>query len=96
MFHTQHSGEPFSVDVAEDVLVIQLAGGGFVSARVISHLEIGDFAVRSVDIRDDIALVDLLVIDIEKDFAAWAIDRAADFVSLCDFTEEHAGVVSEV
>lgn len=88
MLHAHHALVAFAVDVLEHVEVIDLAGGWFASTGVVADLEIGDLAPSAVDVRDDVAFVNLLMIDIEQDLARGAIHGSADLVTLGDFVEE--------
>ena len=93
MLHAEDAGVTLAVDVAEDVPVVQLAGGGLLAARVVALLEVADLVPRAVDVGDDVPLRDLLVVHVEEDLAGGAPDRAADLEGLGDLREEKAGVV---
>ena len=96
MLHAEHARELLSSNVPEDVLVIDLTCRRFISTRVVTNLEVSHFRVSRIDVGNDVALLDLLVIHVEQDLAGGAIDRAADFKPLGDLGEIQARVVSEV
>ncbi len=96
MFHAHDHVFGLAGDVFEDVLVVHFSGEGFLAAGVVALLEVGDLRPSGVDIGDDIAFGDLLVIHIEEDFAGGRIDGLTDLKRLGDFGEEHPGVVTGV
>jgi len=70
------------VDVFEDIFVVDFAGGGFFPTGVVADLEAADFRPGAVDVGNEVAFGDLLVIDVEEDFAAGVVDGLADHVGL--------------
>src|SRR5690606_4340233 len=96
VFHPDNAGKSFPVNVLEHAPVVDLAGSRFVPSRHVAYLEICNLVPGSVDVRDDIALGDLLVIHVEQDLAGGAVDRFADHVGLWYFGEKHAGMIEEV
>lgn len=80
----------------EDVLVIHFSGEWFLATGVIALLEVCDLRPGGVDIGDDVAFGDLLVIHIEENFASGGVNGSADLEGLGDFGEEHPGVVAGV
>ena len=67
--HDSHVAKALAVEVAEDVGVVDLARRGLVAAGVVADLKVGDLAPGMVDVGDQIALGDLLVIEIVEDLA---------------------------
>src|SRR5690606_5749555 len=96
VFHAHDAGIPFLVDVPKDVLIIDLSGGGFLSARVVPYLEIGDLLPRGIDIGNQVAFLDLLVVNVEKDLAGRTVHGLADLEGLGALGEEESGMVAEV
>ena len=96
MLHADDAGEALVVDVAEDVLVVDLAGGGLVAAGVVASLEVSDLVPGTVDVGDEVALGDLLVVEVVEDLARGAADSAADHVGLGDLGKEELRVVAPV
>jgi hypothetical protein len=78
MLHAQYSGKPFGMDVLEDVFVIDFSGGWFFPAGVVADLEICSFVPGRIDIGNNIADLDLGVINIVEDFAGWTVYRLAN------------------
>ncbi len=82
MLHANDALISFVVNVPEYIQVIDLAGCGFFPARVVAHLEISDLFPGEVNIRDQVALRDLLVVQVIQDFARRAIHGLAYGVGL--------------
>src|SRR5690606_30214028 len=94
-----HPNDPLkalAVNVLEHAPVVDLTGRRLVPSRNVANLEIGDLVPRGIDVRNDVALRDLLVIDVEQDLARGAADRFADHVGLRNLGKEHAGMIEEV
>ena len=66
MLHAHDTPESFVVDVLEDISIVNLSGRWFFAAGIVTDLEVGDLAPRTVDVRDEIAFVNLLVIAASK------------------------------
>ena len=93
VLHAQHSLEAFCVNVAEYVFIIYLTRAWLFSPRVISYVERGNVLPGFVDIGNEIAFADLLVIQIIHDFAARVVYAFADEIRLRDLPEETAGMI---
>ena len=93
MFHAHDALEVLGFQVLEDLAVVDFAGAGFFAAGVVSTLEIRDLGPAVIDVGDEISLGDLLMVNVEEDFAGRAVDRAADGVGLVGFLEPSATVV---
>ena len=65
MLHPVNAGKAFVVDVGEHPFVVDLSGRWFFAAGVVADLVVGDFVPGSVDVGDEVALLDLLVVDVE-------------------------------
>src|SRR5690606_26492568 len=83
------------VAMAEEVLVIDLAGSRLLSSGVVTDLEVGYFVPAPVDIGDEVSFVPLHVIDIVQDFARRAVDGFAQQIRLVGSTHEQIRVVAE-
>ena len=75
----------------EDAFVVDFAGGGFFATGVVAHLKNADFRPAAVDIGNEIAFGDLLVVDVKEDFATRVIDGLADQVGLWRFSQNKRG-----
>src|SRR5690606_37845954 len=84
MLHPHNPVKALSVDMLEDVAVVDLARCRLLAAGIVSHLEVGDFAPSQIDVGNQIPFGDLLVINVEENFAGWAVDGPADHVRLRD------------
>ncbi|NQU22687.1 MAG: hypothetical protein HQ567_15530 [Candidatus Nealsonbacteria bacterium] len=80
MLHAEHPVVALRVDMLEDVDVVDFARARLFSSRIIADVERANLFPRSVDIRNQIALGDLLVIEVVDDLDRWAVDGAADQV----------------
>ena len=94
MFTTQHAVIPFPVDVSEHVLIINLSGSGFSSPGIVTNMKRGDFPPCPVDVGDNIALGDLLMVHVVDDLAAGMIDTLTDHIRLRNPVEELARMIS--
>ena len=65
-----------------NVFVIDLSTSGFLAARIVAGLEIGNFIPATIDIRNEVSFGDLLMVDIEQDFAGRRVDCLANSVCL--------------
>ena len=88
MFHAQNSFELLAVNVSENIAVMDFAGARFFAAWVIANLEVGNFREGAVDVGDEVSLGDLLMINVEEDFARRAADRFANHVGLRNFVQK--------
>ena len=82
MLHAQHPSIPLLVNMPEDILIIHLSRRRFIPPRVIADLEIPDFTIGQVDVLNDIPLVPLHVIHIEKDLTGRTVHGPADGIGL--------------
>ena len=85
MFHPVDASETLGLDVLEHIFVIDFTRERLIAPWIVANLEVGNFRPREVDIRNDISLGDLLMIDIEQNLTAWRIDSPADFKGLWCF-----------
>ena len=69
VFHADDALVAALVQVAKHVGVVDFAGARFVAAGIVANLEVGRFVPAAVDVADEVPLADLLVIDVEEDFA---------------------------
>ncbi len=70
VLHTDHTVPAFLIQMTEYVLVIDLAAGRFFTARIVAGLEVGDFVPTMIDVGDEVPFGDLLMINVEQNFAA--------------------------
>ena len=96
VLHTHDTGEAFLVDVLEDVAVVDLAGRRLVSPRVVADLEVGDLVPGGIDVGNEVALGDLLVLEIVQNLAGRAIDRLTDLVGMRNLFQEKTGMIVRV
>src|SRR5687768_14120944 len=82
VLHADDAGEAFRVEVAEYIPVVDLARRGLASAGIVTDLDVGDLVPGGVDVRDQVAFRDLLMVRVEQDLARWAADGFADHVRL--------------
>ena len=75
VLHTQDALVSFFVNMFEDVSIIDFAGCRFFSAGVVAYVKYGYFLPGAVHIGDEVALGNLLMIQIIEDFTGWAVDR---------------------
>ena len=66
------------------------------SDDAVAEVERRNLAPRRLDVRDQVALGDLLVVDVVHDLAGRIVDRLADLVRLRDLRQEQTGVVLRV
>ena len=78
MLHADRSIISLGMEMLENVLVVDLPGGGFLASGRIPHMETTDLIPGTVDIRDQISFRDLLVVDVVDDLAIGAPDSFAD------------------
>ena len=64
----------------EDIAIIDLAGPGFLAPGIVADMKTGDFPPGKVDIGNQVAFGDLLMIEVIDDLAAGMIDRPADII----------------
>ena len=69
VFHSNDAVEAFTMNMLEDIEVIDFPCSWFFPSRIITCLEVCDFIPAGVDIGDEVPLADLLVINVEEDFA---------------------------
>src|SRR5215213_5621534 len=86
VFHPEHEVAAGllhpGMNVLEDILVVRLTGAGLFAAGHVPDLEVRDLVPRGVDVRDEMSLVPLHVVDVVEDLARGAVDGAADRVRL--------------
>ena len=78
----------------ENILVVDLTSGGFLSSGIVANLKVGDFVPGKVDIGDEVSFVPLHVIDIIKDFAGRAIHGFAKLIGLGGSSHEEVRSVT--
>ena len=83
------------VHVFEYFFVVDLSGGGFLSAGVVTNLEVSNFIPAPVDVRDDVPFVFLHMVDVEQDFAGGTINRLADHIRLVRVAKKQVRRVAE-
>jgi len=88
VLHPDDSLVALLVEVGEYVAEVDFAGRRLVAARIVPHLHVGDFIPGGVEVGNEIALGDLLVIDVVENLARRTVDRPADFVGLGDVGEK--------
>jgi len=93
VFHAKDIFVAFFVDVFEDVLVVNLARCGFFASRVVTDLEVSDFIPGHVHVGNQIALGDLLMVQVIEDFHTGAVDTFADQIGLGDFRQKQTGMI---
>ena len=93
MLHAQHSVKALCVDVAEYILVVDLARSRFFPPRIITNVKSSNMLPRLVDIGYQIAFADLVVIQIIDDFAAGVVHALANELGLGDIPEETTRMV---
>ena len=69
MLHSDHAIKAARMDVLEDVSIIDFSSARFLASGIVANLKIANFIPASFDVGNQIALGDLLVIDVEQDFA---------------------------
>ena len=62
MLHAHHPTKSLVMDVLEHVLVIDLARGRLLASRVVAYLEVRNLVPRPVDVRNEVAFLDLLML----------------------------------
>ena len=81
------------MDVFEHVSKIDLARSRLFSPGIITTLKIANFIPTFLNIRNQVAFSDLLVVDVEEDFAGRVVDRLADRVGLGRTLQKGSAVV---
>src|SRR5690606_16132617 len=77
VFHPYDARVPLGVKMLEDIGVVDLAAARFGAAGVAGALQVGNFAPTAVDVPEEIAFGDLLMVHVEEDLTRRVIDRAA-------------------
>ena len=93
VFHAQYTVIASAVQILEYILVVDLSCGGLFSAGRVAEVEAGNLIPGLVDVGDQVAFCDLLVIEVVDDFAAGASNRLADLIGLRDLGQEEARMV---
>src|SRR5690606_16585128 len=96
VLHADNTGISFRVNVLEHPPIVDLSGGWLVPSRNIADLEIRDLVPGGIDVRDDVAFRNLLMVDVEQYLARRAVYGFADHVSLRYLREKHARMIDEV
>jgi hypothetical protein len=96
VLHAEDAVKALGVDVLENIQIVDLPGGGFPATRVVADLKVGDLVPGPINIGDEIAFGNLLVIKVVQDFARGAADRLAERIGLGDVLQEAPGVVHVV
>ena len=77
-----------------DVTIVDFSGGRFLTAGIVAHLKIGDFIPGHVHIGNQVALGDLLMVQIIEYFAGGTAHRPADLIGLGYFGQEQTGMIA--
>jgi len=93
MFHSDHTVKTAGMDILKDISVIDFTGSGFFSPGIVTSLEVANFIPASFYVWDKISLGDLLMINVEQNFAGGAVDRFADRVGLRRTLQENPAVI---
>ena len=80
----------------EDIFVIDLTSSRLFTAWVVTNLEVCDFVPGPVDVGDQVAFGDLLVVNVKKNFARRAVHGLTYFITLGGLGEEQTGVIPEI
>ena len=81
------------MNVFEHVSKIDLARSRLFSPGIITTLKISNFIPTFLNIRNQVAFGDLLVVDVEEDFAGRVVHRLADSVGLWRSLQKCSAVV---
>ena len=65
MFHADHALESFVMEMLENAPIIDLSGVRFLAARIVTRLEVPNLTPTHVNVRDQVAFGDLLMIDVK-------------------------------
>src|SRR3954451_22727214 len=84
------------VDVAEEELVVDLAGAGLVAAGRVGELHVGDAREVRLDRRGEVTLHDLHVVDVVLEGDVFARDLVDQLERLARGVEVEAGDVARV
>ena len=86
MLHTDHKVTPSclasSMYVPKNVAIVDFTSSRFLTTWIVTCLEVSDFIPTLIDIVDEVALGDLLMVNIEKDFAGRTVDCTAYEIGL--------------
>ena len=95
MFHAHDSPVTFIEDMFEQVLVVDLTGGRFLTTGYITNLKISDVVPAPVNIFYKSTLISLHVIDIIKYFTGWTIYCSADHIGLMGGSKKKIRVITQ-
>ena len=76
MFHPQDAVVTFSVNVLEDVPIVDFSGRRLFAAGIVTHLEIANLLPGHIHVGNEVTLLDLLMVNIHKDFHDEIVDMA--------------------
>ena len=93
VFHDKDIFVAFLVYVFKNILVVDLARCGFFAPRVVTDLEVSDFIPGHIHVGNQIALGDLLMIQVIEGLHTRAVDTFADQIGLGDFRQKQTGMV---
>ena len=71
MFHPKYTGVAFILNKPEYIGVVDFACTGFLAPGVVTYLKVGDLIPARFNIWDEVSLLNLLVVDVEKYFTRW-------------------------
>ena len=81
MLHSENKGATLYlralIDVLANSLVVNLASPWLLATWIVSNLKVPNLVPTTVNIRNQVALGNLLVVDVEQNFARRTIDRPA-------------------
>ena len=96
MFHTIYPGETAVIDMSKNISIVDFTGCWLFTSRIITDLEIADFIPGVVDIRNQVTLGNLLVINIAENLAGRTTNRITNLISLRHLGQEKTRVVVEI
>lgn len=76
MLHVQNTGVPLCLDVPQEVLKVNFPGTRLQTSWIVSKVEVGDLAPAAVDVLNQIAILDLHMVDVKNKFDSGTIDGA--------------------
>ena len=82
MFHSKNARVPLGMDVPKDVLIINFAGSRFIPSWVVANLKIGGLVPSCIYVRNQVAVLNLGMVNVVQDFAGRAIYSLAYQVGL--------------
>ena len=80
VLHAKNPVVSFFAEMLEDIPVIDLTCSGFFSSGIVSDVEGGYFGPCTINIRYEVALGDLLMVQVVYDLTAWVVYGFANLV----------------